>query len=128
MISATSQSWRGFGLQKDGCMLKTRWSLVFGLTIFVAHLSPVFGNSGSNADKAAHFGISATAQTACSTLGNSVLKSRWTAAVTCFVAINTVGALKEVVDPYRGGNREAGDIYANIAGSGMSATLLSIGF
>jgi len=109
-------------------MLGTRWLLAFGLTIFVAHEGPVFGNSGSAADKAAHFGISATAQTACSTLGNSVLKSRWTSAVTCFVAINTVGALKEVLDPYRGGKREVGDVYANIAGSGLSATLLSVGF
>lgn len=109
-------------------MLRTRWSLVFGCTIFVASFEPVFGNSNKDADKAAHFGISATAQTACSTLGNAVLKSRWVSTVTCFVAINTVGALKEVVDPYRGGNREAGDIYANIAGSGMTATLLSVGF
>lgn len=79
-------------------------------------------------DKAMHFGIAATAQTGCYAVAKPIVRSKWIAQGTCFVAINTAGALKEMGDKGNGGTREMGDIYANMAGSGLSMFVLSIAF
>ncbi len=79
-------------------------------------------------DKAAHFGIAATAQSTCSAAGRVVSNSTWGAQIVCFVAINAVGAVKEFTDPYHGHSRDERDIYANLAGSGISFFVFSMAF
>ncbi len=79
-------------------------------------------------DKVNHFGVAAASQTLCSSVGKSVTHSKWGAIVYCFVGINALGAAKEALDPYMGSQREEKDIFANLAGSGISAISLSIAF
>ncbi len=79
-------------------------------------------------DKAAHFGIAATAQTSCYALAKTVTRSKWGSQIGCFVLINAAGAAKEYTDPKRGGDRDVRDIYANVAGSGLSFMLIGVAF
>lgn len=88
----------------------------------------VYADQAVPTDKAAHFGIAATAMTACSILGKMVSGNKWVSEGVCFLAVNSVGVAKEVTDPLRGGSRDERDIYANLAGSGFSLFAVSFGF
>lgn len=79
-------------------------------------------------DKAAHFGLAATAQTGCYAAAKAVTKSKWGSQIGCFVLINAAGAAKEYTDPRRGGTRDVNDIYANMAGSGLSFMMIGVAF
>jgi hypothetical protein len=86
------------------------------------------GPGGVPRDKAMHFGVAAGAQAACYTAARTVFKSKWGSQIGCFVAVNTAGVMKELGDPERKGTQEVQDIYANLAGSGLSFTLIGIVF
>ncbi len=79
-------------------------------------------------DKAKHMGVTAAAQTTCTAVGRLISHSKWGSQITCFVAVNSVGVVKELTDPYNGGNRDEKDIYANLIGSGFSFMFMSIVF
>jgi hypothetical protein len=108
-------------------------SLGFVLSFALGSISQVEANevrqwTEQNRDKISHFGAAATAQSLCYSIGKVITGSKWGTTLTCFAAINAAGLMKEAVDPFRGGHREVKDVYANLAGSGLSATLISIGF
>lgn len=102
--------------------------LSFALFIGFSSLAFAEENNGLPTDKAAHFGIAAAAQTSCSAVGKTITQSKIGAGIACFLAINTAGAVKEATDPYRGGTRDKRDIYANLAGSGLSFLAVSFAF
>lgn len=104
--------------------------LLSSFALFMAFSSLAFAEEKNSlpTDKAAHFGIAAAAQTSCSALGKTITRSKIGAGIACFLAINTAGAVKEATDPYRGGSRDKNDIYANLAGSGLSFLAVSFAF
>lgn len=79
-------------------------------------------------DKAAYFGIAAASQTTCAAIGNAITRSRVGSVIGCFLMIDAAGVVKEMNDPLRGSQREVNDIYANLAGSGLSFLTLCIAF
>lgn len=101
--------------------------LSVSLTVFILHSSSSDAKTVPD-DKALHFSVAATAQTGCSAVGYALTSSKWATNVACFLAVNTAGAVKEAVDPYRGGTRDETDIYANLAGSGLSFMTVSFVF
>ncbi|PIR23822.1 MAG: hypothetical protein COV44_00805 [Deltaproteobacteria bacterium CG11_big_fil_rev_8_21_14_0_20_45_16] len=101
--------------------------IVFSVGIFVFHLQSAQAKAVPD-DKAVHFSVAATAQTGCSAVGYALTRSKWATNVACFLVVNTAGAVKEAVDPYQGGTRDETDIYANLAGSGLSFMTVSFAF
>lgn len=79
-------------------------------------------------DKAAHFGVAAAAQTSCSSVGRMVTGKKWLSGITCFLLVNSIGVVKEATDPQNGGDRDEKDIYANLAGSGLSFLTINFAF
>ena len=109
---------------KNSCVKLIPFLIPFALLLF----STPKAEASLAVDKAAHFGIAATAQTACSGFAQIITSSKWGSKIACFLLINTAGAAKEITDPYTGGSRDSRDIYANLAGSGLSFFVLSVGF
>lgn len=85
-------------------------------------------NDGLERDKLMHFGLSAGLHSTCYAIVKGITDSKWASQISCFVAVNTAGAVKEMTDPKNGGTRDENDIYANIAGSGMSFLVISAAF
>lgn len=114
------------------CGPKTFQKIVITITLTLSNIG-FFMISGAEAqqvadDKALHFGVAASAQTGCAVFGRSVVKNKWTSNIACFMAINALGVFKEITDPSRGGEADEADIYANLAGSGLSFLSVSIAF
>ena len=72
------------------------------------------------ADKVTHFSLAFVGQTVCAELADEISGRKALSELGCFVAVNTAGVIKEVIDPHTGGKRELGDIGANLIGSGLS--------
>jgi hypothetical protein len=102
--------------------------LILWIVSVFMEATPSYAETAVPVDKAAHFGISATATTTCSLIGKLVSGNKWASEGVCFLAVNSVGVIKEATDPYRGGQRDKTDLYANLAGSGFSLFAVSIGF
>jgi len=109
--------------------------MAMGLAISVLTLGvseSTFGatkpDNGIQQDKLMHFGLSAGLHSTCYAVMKGITDSKWVSQVGCFVAVNTAGAIKEYRDPKNGGTRDENDIYANLAGSGMSFLVISAAF
>lgn len=79
-------------------------------------------------DKAAHFGAAFTGQVVCEAVANQMTEKKWARSLGCFAIINTLGAVKEAIDPSTGGHREWRDLAANAAGSAFAIPILQFGF
>lgn len=79
-------------------------------------------------DKTLHFGLAGTGQALCTGMMTALTDSKTASNIGCFLAINTAGVVKELTDPSQGGNRELGDIGANLLGSGLVGLTIEIGF
>lgn len=79
-------------------------------------------------DKLLHFSVAGTAQAVCTGAMTAITDSKTASNIGCFLAINAAGVAKELTDPSRGGNRELGDIGANLLGSGLVGITIEIGF
>lgn len=101
---------------------------IIALSFFVMSLPQFTRAEVVPADKVQHFGISAAAETLCSSISKTLTRNKWASIAYCFVGINAMGAVKEALDPYMGNVREKGDVLANVAGSGLSAVSLSFAF
>lgn len=95
----------------------------------------ILGTMGSaeampkNTDKAAHFGLAFASQTTCEVMAQKIRGKRsWVNSVGCGVLLSGAGVAKELTDPSRGGNKEAGDIIANTAGIVSAGIILQWGF
>ena len=79
-------------------------------------------------DKLQHGAVSAALGTTCSTIANLLTNDIWIAGVGCFLLVNAIGVAKELADPSLGGVRDMKDIFANMAGSGIAVTAVSLSF
>lgn len=75
-----------------------------------------------------HFGIAAGVHSGCYAMANAITKMKWVSTLGCWVAVNAAGVMKELGDKTEGGTRELGDVYANMAGSGLSMAVISLAF
>lgn len=79
-------------------------------------------------DKAAHFGVAAAAQLACTAVAKNITDNKTASNIGCFIAVNAVGVGKEMLDKGNGGDRDVKDVYANLLGSGFTFTIIQLGF
>jgi len=79
-------------------------------------------------DKMLHFTVAATAQTSCMMLAKAIWKTEVAPQISCFLILNAAGAVKEMTDPGRGGDRDPNDIAANVAGSGLALFTFTLAF
>lgn len=98
------------------------------LILGLSSLNGLYAKQQIQEDKAMHFGIAAGAHSGCYAVASAVTQSKWVSQVGCFVAVNTAGLLKELGDQGNGGTQEFGDVYANMAGSGLSMAVISVAF
>lgn len=109
-------------------MILRNWSLVVLITLTLTWPFVTRADSAVASDKAAHFGLSAAATTACALFTRIFIRNKWVNAGGCVLAINAAGVAKELTDPYRGGDQDLNDVYANMAGSTFSLFSVSFGF
>lgn len=110
-----------------GIRFKLGAFLIFTLILSLRNLSAA-GFADIPSDKGMHFGVSAASHMACSVVTEILTDSKWGSNIGCWMAVNTVGVLKEITDPLHKGTRDVTDVYANMAGSGFSFATLSIAF
>lgn len=105
-------------------------SFVIFSVIFLAQLGHYSGLSAETiaADKGMHFGVSAASHMTCSLIAKELTRSQWGSKIGCWMLVNAAGVVKEMTDPMRKGTRDVNDVYANMAGSGMSFVTLSLAF
>lgn len=78
-------------------------------------------------DKVAHMGVSYVMTHTCQVvLKRTTSMSKTASTVVCAASTLAVGAVKEIVDPYNGGQRDAADMIANTVGVGLAVTVISI--
>lgn len=79
-------------------------------------------------DKQLHFAVAGTAQALCTATFTAITESKTWSNVGCFVAINSVGLVKELTDKQRNGTPDVNDAIANALGSGLVGLTIQIGF
>ncbi len=111
--------------------LKNRWrglALLGLICISLLSGSRTEASSLIASDKGMHFGVSAASHMACSMITQALTNSKWGSKIGCWMAVNAAGVIKEMTDPLHHGTRDVEDVYANMAGSGISFATLSIAF
>ena len=102
--------------------------LVLSAVALAFTIRPVQAQNAVPEDKVMHFSVAAGLHSTCYAVAKSITDSKWASQVGCYVLVNGAAALKEYNDKGNGGTRDPNDIYANLAGSGLSFAVISVAF